>query len=373
MPRVTNLQIRRGTSSEWSSTNPTLNSGEPGIDTTNNLLKIGNGSSNWSNLSVINSNLTSLSIGNLNLTSSNIISLGTNNNIILFPNGSGNVGISTNSPIAKLHVYSSTAESSVLNIEGTNGSLFSVTDNLTGSLMSVNNKSGLPIFEVFSDDKIIAGRFGQNDLVLTTTGNVGIGTSNAAEKLEISGNVRISSETASTISHFDSNKNIKSLPTDTYPSLTELSYLKGVTSSIQTQIDGLSNVVFYNLSRTTTDATADVPLTTNGNAPSGTTNLVVVNASSVWMFTVNIAAYNTTDNAMGAFQIRGAISRNASNTTSIIGSTIKEYFLDSNMTNISASVTADDSNETIQVKVKGLSSKTIKWNANIAIEEISTA
>jgi hypothetical protein len=136
---------------------------------------------------------------------------------------------------------------------------------------------------------------------------------------------------------------------------------------------GLSSATYYDLLRTTTDATADVPLTTNGNAPSGTTNLVVVSASSVWMFTVNIAAYNTTDNAMGAFQIRGAISRNANNTTSIVGSTIKEYFLDSNMTNISASVTADDSNETIQVKVKGLSSKTIKWTASIAIEEISTA
>ena len=136
---------------------------------------------------------------------------------------------------------------------------------------------------------------------------------------------------------------------------------------------GLSSTTFYNLLKTTTDGTADVILTTNGNSPSGTTNLVVVSASSVWMFTVNIAAYNTTDNAMGAFQIRGAISRNANNATSIVGSTIKEYFLDSNMTNISASVTADDSNETIQVKVKGLSSKTIKWTASIAIEEISTA
>lgn len=40
-----------------------------------------------------------------------------------------------------------------------------------------------------------------------------------------------SSETASTIASFDASKNIKSLATSTYPSLTELSYIKGITST----------------------------------------------------------------------------------------------------------------------------------------------
>lgn len=44
--------------------------------------------------------------------------------------------------------------------------------------------------------------------------------------------------TASTIAGFDASKNLQSLSTSTYPSLTELSYVKGVTSAIQTQIDG---------------------------------------------------------------------------------------------------------------------------------------
>ena len=48
------ITLRRGTSTEWSATNPVLASGEPGIDTTNNLLKIGNGTSNWSSLSGVN-------------------------------------------------------------------------------------------------------------------------------------------------------------------------------------------------------------------------------------------------------------------------------------------------------------------------------
>ena len=47
----------------------------------------------------------------------------------------------------------------------------------------------------------------------------------------------LSWETASTIASFDASKNIKSLSTATYPSLTELSYLKWVTSALQTQLD----------------------------------------------------------------------------------------------------------------------------------------
>lgn len=49
--------------------------------------------------------------------------------------------------------------------------------------------------------------------------------------------VNISGQTASTIASFDASKNVVSLSTGTYPSLTELSYIKGVTSAIQTQLN----------------------------------------------------------------------------------------------------------------------------------------
>jgi hypothetical protein len=48
----------------------------------------------------------------------------------------------------------------------------------------------------------------------------------------------LSSETASKVAIIDASKNVKSADTATYPSLTELAYVKGVTSAIQTQIDG---------------------------------------------------------------------------------------------------------------------------------------
>jgi len=45
------FQFRRGTSTEWSNSNPTLASGEIGIETNTNLFKIGNGSTAWNSLS----------------------------------------------------------------------------------------------------------------------------------------------------------------------------------------------------------------------------------------------------------------------------------------------------------------------------------
>lgn len=50
--------------------------------------------------------------------------------------------------------------------------------------------------------------------------------------------VKLDSQTADRILGTDASKNITALDTATYPSLTELSYVKGVTSAIQTQIDG---------------------------------------------------------------------------------------------------------------------------------------
>ena len=45
------IQIRRDTTANWSVNDPILSQGELGLDTTLNKIKIGDGTSNWSDLS----------------------------------------------------------------------------------------------------------------------------------------------------------------------------------------------------------------------------------------------------------------------------------------------------------------------------------
>jgi hypothetical protein len=54
MAVVTQIQVRRGTASQWTSTNPTLAAGEFGFETDTNKLKCGNGSTAWNSLTYIN-------------------------------------------------------------------------------------------------------------------------------------------------------------------------------------------------------------------------------------------------------------------------------------------------------------------------------
>jgi hypothetical protein len=73
---------------------------------------------------------------------------------------------------------------------GRSGSLFGINDSLSGSLMAVGDVSGLPIFEVFSDDRVVMGRFNSNVLVVTGS-NIGIGKATPNSKLDVNGNTII--------------------------------------------------------------------------------------------------------------------------------------------------------------------------------------
>jgi len=104
-----------------------------------------------------------------------------------------------------------------LSITGNSGSLFSITDNLSGSLMSVNTIAGLPILEVFSDNRVNMGKYaseaikiqsGGSDVALgsgsvmfvTSSGRVGIGINTPVNKLDVAGNISASVITASLFS-----------------------------------------------------------------------------------------------------------------------------------------------------------------------------
>ena len=62
--------------------------------------------------------------------------------------------------------------SKVLEVKGTQGQLFSVSDELSGSLFSINTISGTPVIEAFSDNKVTLGSFAQ-PLIITGSANGG--------------------------------------------------------------------------------------------------------------------------------------------------------------------------------------------------------
>jgi hypothetical protein len=106
--------------------------------------------------------------------------------------------------------------------------------------------------QTFTGENTFAIGSGNDTPIIITKGGAGAGikvtkSSGSGDAIEVAaGSVSITDETASTIASFDGGKRIKSLNTATYPSLTELALVKGVTGSdIQTQINAKKDTVAF--------------------------------------------------------------------------------------------------------------------------------
>ena len=102
--------------------------------------------------------------------------------------GAGKIFIGTEE--TGIQILDTQVDDSVFSVYGSEGTLFNVSDDLSDSLMSVNDAAGLPVFEAFADDRIIAGEYNQNDLVVSGN-NVGIGVAEPDTKLHIGGKLKI--------------------------------------------------------------------------------------------------------------------------------------------------------------------------------------
>jgi len=79
----------------------------------------------------------------------------------------------------------------LLDVQGSQGQLFSITDSLSGSLFAVKDISGMPIMEAFSDNTVRMGQFGQKVLFVSQS-KVGIGKETALNaNLDISGSATL--------------------------------------------------------------------------------------------------------------------------------------------------------------------------------------
>ena len=93
------------------------------------------------------------------------------------------MGIGTDLPESALEINVGTAVSA-FDIQGSEGQLFSVTNNLTsGSIFSVNDVSGIPSIDVDADGTIQLAPFGATEFV-------GVGTTNPTAKLEVNGTLK---------------------------------------------------------------------------------------------------------------------------------------------------------------------------------------
>ncbi|HEB27638.1 MAG TPA: hypothetical protein ENI05_07650 [Porticoccus sp.] len=190
----------------------------------------------------------------------------------------GKFGIGTGNPQESLHVGA-----------GTDASDISATDLLVTragpSNLSVRDSTN--DVETFLFASTVGGIIGTitNDPLEIKTNNI------SAISIDTSQNVGIPTLTASEIVITDASKNLTSAAVATYPSLAEFIHVKGVTSALQTQIDGKqpldselttiaaltetnSNVMFVAGGAWTSDATPAIDCTDCVNLPSGGTHPV---------------------------------------------------------------------------------------------------
>lgn len=151
----------------------------------------------------------------------------------------GNVGINTLTPSEKLHVSGNILGSNLISSTG----VVQAVDTQTPSAASLIVRAG----------NAVASNTNGGDLNLQSGQPTGTGTSgyiyfstgSTSMWVEPDGKIRLPLVTADRILSSNASSQITALSTVTYPSLTELSYVKNVTSAVQTQLDDKEKKGYY--------------------------------------------------------------------------------------------------------------------------------
>ena len=119
----------------------------------------------------------------------------------------------------------SAALSTIFAVDGANGRLFEVSDDLSNSLFSVNTVAGFPVIEAFADNGVYIGKYGQEAIVVSGSGG----------DLQLSGSIKLPSlPTAADTNVVVFNSSTKKIGYNTALSLQGTSGAQGATgTSIQ--------------------------------------------------------------------------------------------------------------------------------------------
>lgn len=140
----------------------------------------------------------------------------------------------------------------------TDGDVVELAFGASGTVLQSNGASAAPTWETVagSGDVTAASNFGTDNVLIRSDGtakgvqSTGITVADTSNDISGAGNyggtgATLSGLTASEILATDASKNLVSLAVATYPSLTELTYVKGVTSAIQTQLNAKQATITF--------------------------------------------------------------------------------------------------------------------------------
>jgi hypothetical protein len=122
------------------------------------------------------------------------------------------------------------------------------------------------------------------------------------------------------------------------------------------------------LSGTATTTSGVFELHTDGTA--NTARRIDVPRNTMIGFNCDVVAYNVTAGRSYHVRIRGVV-RNNGGTTALDGAVTTETIFSNFAVASSASVTADNASDTLQIKVSGVTSQTIRWLATTELYQVS--
>jgi hypothetical protein len=94
---------------------------------------------------------------------------------------------SSNMKNSLLYITSIEDDKCLIDISAMDKSFFNITNSISGSIFSINDSGGIPVFETLSNSTTRIGRYNQNDFIVNSSGNIGIGTNNPIHKLQVNG------------------------------------------------------------------------------------------------------------------------------------------------------------------------------------------